>query len=111
MNIQAIINPISGVGSKRKIPNMLRKVCEEKGDELNIAFTRYPGHASELTQQAVQDGAAVIIAVGGDGTVNEVARSMIHTDAILGIIPKGSGNGLARDLHIPMELRRAIDVL
>lgn len=111
MNIQAIINPISGVGSKRKIPNMLRKVCEEKGDELNIAFTHYPGHASELTQKAVQDGAAVIIAVGGDGTVNEVARSMIHTDAILGIIPKGSGNGLARDLHIPMELRRAIDVL
>lgn len=111
MKIQAIINPISGVGSKRKIPNLLREVSVERADELAIAFTNYPGHASELTRQAIADGAEVIIAVGGDGTVNEVARSMIHTDVVLGIIPKGSGNGLARDLHIPMELRRAMEVL
>lgn len=111
MNIQAIINPISGVGSKRKIPNMLRKICEARGHALNISFTRYPGHASELTRQAVEAKVDLIVAVGGDGTVNEVARSMIHTDVTLGIIPKGSGNGLARDLHIPMEVWRALEVL
>lgn len=51
------------------------------------------------------------MAVGGDGTVNEIARAMIHSNAILGIIPKGSGNGLARELHIPMDVKRAIDLI
>ena len=52
-----------------------------------------------------------MIAVGGDGTVNEIARAMLRSDAVLGIIPKGSGNGLARELHIPMDVRRAIDLI
>ena len=78
---------------------------------VEISFTEYPGHASELTRQALDNGANCVIAVGGDGTVNEIACAMLHSDAVLGIIPKGSGNGLARELHIPMDVRRAIDLI
>ncbi len=111
IKVQAIINPVSGVGSKRKIPKILEDVCREKGCFLSVAFTEYAGHASELTKKALEEAYSCIIAVGGDGTVNEVARAMIHSDAVLGIIPKGSGNGLARELHIPMDVRRAVDML
>jgi lipid kinase, YegS/Rv2252/BmrU family len=111
IRIQAIINPISGVGSKRKIPKMLEKHCCEKDYDLTISFTEYAGHASELTKKALEDGAKCVIAVGGDGTINEVACAMIHSEAVLGIIPKGSGNGLAHELQIPMDTKRAIDVI
>lgn len=111
VKVQAIINPISGVGSKRKIPRMIERFCSAKNYWLRTSFTKYPGHASELTQQALKEGARYILAVGGDGTVNEVARAMIHSDAVLGIIPKGSGNGLARELHISMDEQKAIDLI
>ena len=111
LKVQAIINPISGVGSKDKIPAMIRDVYEKKGASLNVSFTEYGGHASELTRQAIADGAQIILAIGGDGTVNEVARSMLYSDAILGIIPKGSGNGLARELNIPMDTKRALEMI
>ena len=109
--IVAIINPISGVGSKDKIPNAIATRCKEKGIVLDIAFTDYAGHASKLTQQAVDEQVDCVIAVGGDGTVNEVARKLLHSNVVLGIIPKGSGNGLARELRIPMDTRSAIDVV
>lgn len=109
--VYAIINPISGVGSKRKIPKMIEEMFTEDKCTLEISFTEYAGHASELTKQAVESGARTILAVGGDGTVNEIARSMLHSDAVLGIIPKGSGNGLARDLHIPMDAKKALEVI
>ena len=99
MKVQAIINPISGVGSKRKIPKLIEDFCSESGFDLELTFTEYAGHASTVTKNAINQGAKCIIAVGGDGTVNEIARSMVHSDAVLGIIPKGSGNGLARELH------------
>lgn len=111
IRIEAIINPISGVGSKRKIPRMIEQLCSKENCSLNISFTEYAGHASELTRNALEDGATCIIAVGGDGTVNEIARAMIHSNAVLGIVPKGSGNGLARELHIPMDARRALDLI
>lgn len=109
--IVAIINPISGVGSKDKIPGILRKRCKEKGIALTIAYTEYGGHAKVLTQRAINDHADCVIAIGGDGTVNEVARNLIHTDVVLGIIPRGSGNGLARELHIPFDIRSAMGVI
>ncbi len=109
--IQAIINPISGVGSKRKIPKLIEEMCDKEGNSLDITFTEYAGHASELTRKAIDEGANVILAVGGDGTVNEIARAMLHADAVLGIIPKGSGNGLARELHIPMDVKGALEVI
>lgn len=111
VKIQAIINPISGVGSKRKIPKMIEQAFANKNCSVNISFTEYAGHASLLTREALAQGVDCVIAVGGDGTVNEIARAMIRSNAVLGIIPKGSGNGLARELHIPMDVRRALDLI
>ena len=109
--IDAIINPISGVGSKDKIPDMIASCCLEKGVSMHIEYTRYAGHAKELTLNTMDNGADCVIAVGGDGTVNEVARNLLYTDVVLGIIPKGSGNGLARELNIPMDAKSAVDVI
>ena len=69
INIQAIINPISGVGSKRKIPKMIETAFAGGNCCVEISFTEYPGHASELTRKALDKGANCVIAVGGDGTV------------------------------------------
>jgi YegS/Rv2252/BmrU family lipid kinase len=109
--IVAIINPISGVGSKDRIPEVISSRCMDKGIAVNIVYTEYAGHATELTRKAIDDNADCVIAVGGDGTVNEIARALLHTNVILGIIPKGSGNGLARELRIPMDVRGAVDVI
>jgi YegS/Rv2252/BmrU family lipid kinase len=112
IEVHAIINPISGVGSKRKIPHLLEEVFASRPDyRLNISFTEYAGHARQLTREAVERKTKYIIAVGGDGTVNEVATAMVDSDSILGIIPKGSGNGLARELHIPLDSKHAIEVI
>jgi YegS/Rv2252/BmrU family lipid kinase len=109
--IHAIINPISGVGSKRKIPKLIENTFPKDEYDLRISFTEYSGHASELTSLAIKEGAKCVIAVGGDGTVNEVAKTMLHSDVLLGIIPKGSGNGLARELHIPMDEKKALSII
>ena len=109
--IVAIINPISGVGAKNKIHKTLEAICNEKDISLQVFYTKYAGQASELTQRAIDEQADCVIAVGGDGTVNEVARKLVHTEVVLGIIPCGSGNGLARELNIPMDVRGAIDVI
>lgn len=109
--VQAIINPISGVGSKRKIPKMIENLYKDEYFLLTISFTEYPGHASELARKAIEEGINIILAVGGDGTINEIARAMLNSDAVLGIIPKGSGNGLARELHIPMDTKGALEVI
>ena len=69
IKVQAIINPISGVGSKRKIPKMIEGICSKKNCSLNISFTEYAGHASELTRQAIEEGAEYILAVGGDARI------------------------------------------
>lgn len=111
IKVHAIINPISGVGSKRKIPEMIQEMFASESYSVEISFTEYAGHASELTEKAIEDGAHIILAVGGDGTVNEIAKSMLHAEATLGIIPKGSGNGLARELFIPMDAKKALEVV
>ncbi|MDR1379859.1 MAG: diacylglycerol kinase family lipid kinase [Tannerella sp.] len=109
--IYAIINPVSGIGSKDKIPDMIASYGLERGIPVHIGYTEYAGHARKLALKAMDGGADCVIAVGGDGTVNEVARNLLNTDVVLGIIPKGSGNGLARDLNIPMDARSAVDVI
>jgi YegS/Rv2252/BmrU family lipid kinase len=73
--------------------------------------SEYAGHAHEIALQAVQDGIDVVVAIGGDGTVNEVGSAVCGTDTALAIIPSGSGNGLARHLRISMNASRALQVL
>lgn len=104
-----IINPISGTRSKVDIPRLIDQIF--KGENYTAVFTEYPGHASILASQAVEEGLKAVIAVGGDGTINEVARSLINSETTLGIIPVGSGNGLARELGISMQIKKALKTI
>lgn len=109
--VVAIINPISGTGSKNSVPGLLADAFQNTNTDVYITFSKEEGHATKLAQRAVEKGASMVIAVGGDGTVNEVAKALINTGIPLGIIPKGSGNGLARALNLPLNEQRAIDVI
>lgn len=111
MKATFIVNPISGRSSKESIVGAIAGSVDMDRYEVTIRFTAAPGHATTLASEAVQAGQQLVVAVGGDGTVNEVARALVGTDAVLGIIPCGSGNGLARHLHIPMNPRKAIEIL
>lgn len=106
-----VINLISGTSDKAAIPGLIDLYLDKEKFEYEIAITKYAGHASEIAAKAKDDGVDVVVAVGGDGTVNEVARAIVHSDTVLGIIPCGSGNGLARHLLLPLNVRKAIDVI
>ena len=106
-----IVNPISGTASKEHIPEQIAEVMDAERFDCEVRFTEYRGHAAEIAREAAKDGADVVVAVGGDGTVNEVARSLVHTDTALGIIPCGSGNGLARHLCIPLNVTKALELI
>ena len=109
--IAFIVNPISGTHSKEDMPRLIEEGMDSEHFDFEVLMTEYAGHASEIAKQKATDGVDVVVAVGGDGTVNEVARSLIHTQTALGIIPCGSGNGLARHLCIPMDIRRALNII
>jgi YegS/Rv2252/BmrU family lipid kinase len=106
-----IINPISGTHSKEEIPALIDKIIDKERFDYQVIMTEYAGHAAEIARQAANDGVDAVVAVGGDGTVNEVARSVIHTQTAMGIIPCGSGNGLARHLCLPMETEKALAII
>lgn len=110
-NIVFIINPISGVQNKEAILDLIPNCLDFNQFDYRIIATEYAGHATILAREAVDKGCDAVVAIGGDGTINEVARSLVHTPVALGVIPCGSGNGLARHLHIPMEPLGAIKVL
>jgi len=109
--IAFIINPFSGTGKKEDIPELIQNGLDTGIFEPEIVFTGHRGHGTELAREFVEKGFPIVVAVGGDGTVNEVGRSLIHTSSSLGIIPIGSGNGLARHLGIPMNTKKAIKQL
>ena len=106
-----VVNPISGTQGKKAILKWIDERLDRSIYDYSIVKTEYAGHASQIAAVAVQDKVDVVVAIGGDGTINEIARSLVHTDTALGIIPCGSGNGLARHLRIPMEPKAAIDIL
>lgn len=106
-----IVNPISGTQSKKGVVQKIEQFVDTEVYDYRIVPTQYAGHATEIAAEAVASGADLVVAAGGDGTINETARSLVHTKTTLGIIPCGSGNGLARHLHIPMDVRKAIDIL
>ncbi len=103
-----IINPISGTQSKDKIVSLIQQHVDFSRFEFNAIITQYQGHATELAQAAVRQGVDYVVAVGGDGTVNEVARALVHSETALGIVPMGSGNGLARHLGLPINVIKAL---
>jgi diacylglycerol kinase (ATP) len=101
---------VSGGKKKDRVPELVQKNLDTSLFEPTIVFTDSAQHASELASRAVGEY-DYVVAVGGDGTVNEIASSIVGTDTALGIIPFGSGNGLARFLGIPMGTEEAIKTL
>ncbi|MGD9995272.1 MAG: diacylglycerol kinase family protein [Salinivirgaceae bacterium] len=105
-----IINPISGTGKQEGFPEVLNAAIDRQLYDFDMVFSEYRGHATLLSQNAVADY-QMVVAVGGDGTVNEVAKGLINSPCIMGIVPVGSGNGLARHLNIPMRVKEAIELI
>ncbi|HRS67910.1 MAG TPA: diacylglycerol kinase family lipid kinase [Paludibacteraceae bacterium] len=106
-----IVNPKSGTLGKSNWIALSTKMLAKEFD-LAFQYTTHRGHACELAQKAVAQKVPIVVAVGGDGTVNEIASALIHTSTALAILPLGSGNGLARDLGIsPLLPFSAVEVI
>jgi len=106
-----IINPISGVGRQKVIEKLIDQHLDRTKFGYEIAYTNAPKHATILAKAAAEKKADIVVAVGGDGSVNETAKGLIGSDSAMAIIPTGSGNGLARYLNIPLNLKKAMDVI
>ena len=109
--IAFIVNPISGTHNKEHIVRCILLSIDKRKYQTEFLYTEYAGHATELARQKALDGYFAVVAIGGDGTINEIARALVHTQTALGIIPCGSGNGLARHLQIPLDVRRAAGII
>lgn len=110
-NIAFIVNPISGTKTKNRVTKLIRELLDLQRFSPTVVVTEYAGHATQLAHQFALEGYYAVIAVGGDGTVNEVASGLIGSETALGIIPNGSGNGFARHLDISTRMNRAIEML
>ena len=106
-----ILNPTAGPSRRHDVPALIGQHFGTREADYEIRLTECAGHAVELAQVAAAEGFAVVVAVGGDGTVNEVGRGLLGTAAALGIVPQGSGNGLARHLKVPLALPAALQRL
>lgn len=106
--IAFIINPISGKGYGKKLPKIIQDNLDLSLFDYTVFFTKESGDGTKIALDCVNENYFAVIAVGGDGTMNEIAKSLIHTNTALGIIPAGSGNGLARHLSIPVNTVKAV---
>lgn len=110
-NIAFIVNPISGTKAKNRVAKLIRELLDLQQFAPTVVPTEYAGHATQLAQQFAMEDYYAVVAVGGDGTINEVASGLIGTNTALGIVPNGSGNGFARHLDISTRMNRAIEML
>jgi diacylglycerol kinase (ATP) len=113
-DVVAIVNPLSGAGAdthaaERRV-ELLRRRFDAASVNGDIHVTAGPHHAFELARAAVEAGSTIVIAWGGDGTINEVGAALIQTPVALGVVPSGSGNGFAAELRLPREPSAALDV-
>jgi YegS/Rv2252/BmrU family lipid kinase len=106
-----IVNPRSGVERRKEIRQAIEDTLDQQVYTYSIQETSHAGHGEELARDAAQAGAYSVVAVGGDGSVNDILRGLYGSDTLLSIIPKGSGNGMARTLGIPLDVRKAIQVI
>lgn len=106
-----IVNPISGVGRQKVIEKLIDEKLDRSLFDYEIAYTKAAKHAIELSKDAALRKVDIVVAVGGDGSVNEVSKGLINTATAIAIIPTGSGNGLARHLNIPLHLKKAMEVI
>ena len=106
--LRILINPIAGHGLAPRIAKMVDASGLNENYIVDTQTTEYAGHAIELAKSAVNEAYDAVVAVGGDGTVNEVASSLVGTNTALGIIPAGSGNGLARHIGMQLDPRKGL---
>lgn len=106
-----ILNPIAGISKKENIPDLIEKHVDASLFDIEITHTEYAGHAKSIAADAVANGFDMVVAVGGDGTINEIGGALVNSEAVLAIIPTGSGNGLANKLNIPRWIGQALALL
>jgi diacylglycerol kinase (ATP) len=106
-----IINPKSGVERQKEIKEGIDTLLDKEQYSYEILNTQFEKHGTQLAKEAAGNGAYAVVAVGGDGSVNDIVQGLIGTDTLLAIIPKGSGNGMARTMHIPLDTNEAIKVI
>lgn len=106
-----IVNPISGVGRQKVIEKLIDRYLDKTLFNYELIYTTKPKHATELAIQAANMSFDIVVAVGGDGSVNEVAKGLLNTRTAMAIIPTGSGNGLARHLKISLNLKKAMNII
>lgn len=109
--IHFIVNPISGKGTHSLTEAYIKSFFPEDEFRIEVDTTQHKGHAVALAKKAVMLNADYVVACGGDGTINEVASCIVNTDTKLGIIPVGSGNGLASNLQIPRDFEAAMEII
>ena len=111
IKIVFIINPIAGGKNKNHFSKVIASHLNTSKFEYDLIQTESEKHAYELTKAAILNGAEIVVAVGGDGTINEIGSALIGSAGTLAIIPYGSGNGLARSLKIPMNTIQAVKLI
>jgi YegS/Rv2252/BmrU family lipid kinase len=111
-NIAFIQNPVSGSKQRLDFPALIRRFfTHDKGFRVTFYRTRFAGDATVMAKKFAAEGYDIVVAIGGDGTVNEVAQALVNSNTALGIVPVGSGNGLARHLRIPMNACKALELI
>lgn len=106
-----IINRKAGTDREKRLDGIIRRYLTPKAFSVQIRHLEYLGHGTDLAREAVVNGIDTVVAVGGDGSINEIAQGLVGTNTALAIIPLGSGNGLARALKIPLKVSRALEVI
>jgi diacylglycerol kinase (ATP) len=109
--IRFIINPKSGVKGKEAIPGLIESMIDKDQFETDIVFTEAPKQGTLLSREAAQKNYFLVVSVGGDGSANEVGAGLDNSNTAMGIIPTGSGNGMSRHLKIPMDIKKALQVI
>lgn len=109
MKVRAILNPRAGLRARQALGALAQG--PPAWGRIAVEQTQFPGHARELATRAAQEGVELLLAVGGDGTMNEVADGLLGSQTALGLVPVGSGNGLARTLGLPLVPRQALRTL
>ncbi|MEW6456800.1 MAG: diacylglycerol kinase family protein [Acidobacteriota bacterium] len=117
LKTQVIVNPISSKGKTEKKWNYIKEALKNIIKDFKFIFTEKPFHATEIARESIKNGYELIVGVGGDGTINEIANGfmendrMINPEASLGVIPSGTGNDFVKNLNIPKKIKESIRIL
>lgn len=106
-----VLNPVAGLTNAENARQTIERFCQEKGWDCNIHETKPDEDLRDLVRQELKKGVDLVIAAGGDGTVSAVVSGMVNSNKPMGILPAGTGNAVARDLSIPLDIQQALDLL